>query len=914
MRRTSILYLTAALAVAGALVSCGETSASSAASSAVSISGVDIIGPQSVEVGKTIRLTADVLGSDVDTVLWSSSDEAVAAVSEDGTVTGISAGTAVICATSTENSTYFGTYAISVTLPKTDSFSLTVRGSEDISYDAALKVYSVPLGLDFSIAPVFAAGVRTPDVISYSIVYPSGASASMFTLDHQEDNSALVHPMAVMEGVVVKVTASYSDMGSDSLIQSLTFNVTDLNAENLLRMQSLLGSIAAREREGLLSSSVTRTAEISQEEVLSQSIEHLSYTDATYISRESGASVENYYSGSHLGTYYCFSYGEDGTIGKVYENAAMQETDPVGMYFEVQSDVPVYGHSGILSNFFSSTHAMEYGLTSFGNAYCYAYAEFLYQSDFCRISSQYTDPYNGNAYSVLLEISYSESTGELTSYRFYETADTESGRVVYEEKAENFVYGTKTADSSLLNDLYLDMDIYYLTSFDLVEIAGTSVEGSYNYSDLTKYGSDSVSEENGMVKYTLTYDKTLVLEVSSLQPATATVLIDTVTAKSSDTSQIPDVSAMGGIFAISAGKNDEGLSQPGQATFTFTSKKGVERSVIVCFVDSELKGLNVTNVPSGNAFGDIFVGDCSSYFFLNTDPDESKYSFNIEILSGPEQGIELYRYENGNLDGYPGFSYAIRGRLAGSYAFRFYVEQYPEIVAEGTYSIEVLEPYGTEYLRESLVAPKAVYEYNTGTMDLLLTFASDTELTLSQTLLGGSEMVQTIAYHLEAGAVVIEDGQTFDEDFYFSSALGGKAPYSADFDEIRLYLCIGDTAAYTPITFRKVVDKSDLAAYLSGKNFSCESFIVGYGMCVAEVSFQSGAGVFRLRRNSDSSVVTEVTFRFVYNADPAVTSLVLSDIQGTGELSLTDASGYYNTAASTLEFRLTDGTILRFAI
>lgn len=64
---------------------------------------VAISGDYSVEVGETIVLTAETVGGVDTSYTWTSSDTAIATVAEDGTVSGVAAGTAMIVATGAES-------------------------------------------------------------------------------------------------------------------------------------------------------------------------------------------------------------------------------------------------------------------------------------------------------------------------------------------------------------------------------------------------------------------------------------------------------------------------------------------------------------------------------------------------------------------------------------------------------------------------------------------------------------------------------------------------------------------------------------------------------------------------------------------------------------------------------------------
>ena len=91
----------------------------------VAVTGVDIPNTASVEVGSTTQLTATISPSNAtnQNVSWSSGNTSVATVASDGTITGVSAGTAVITVT-TEDGSYTDTCTVTVAAAITYTYKL----------------------------------------------------------------------------------------------------------------------------------------------------------------------------------------------------------------------------------------------------------------------------------------------------------------------------------------------------------------------------------------------------------------------------------------------------------------------------------------------------------------------------------------------------------------------------------------------------------------------------------------------------------------------------------------------------------------------------------------------------------------------------------------------------------------------
>ena len=188
------------------------TSSSSSSSIIETIIGVEIAGPKSCIVGKTITLVADVLGSENDNVTWTVDNDTIASINEEGVLTGLSEGEVNVTATSVKDPTKSKTVTITINYLKAEELFISIEENEFITYDAQTKTYSVPLGHTFYVNSTFAENTKIPDV-SYSVVYPDGSTeGTTVTIEPIQDTTkAKVIAYAAMDGLVVKAPGRYSD-------------------------------------------------------------------------------------------------------------------------------------------------------------------------------------------------------------------------------------------------------------------------------------------------------------------------------------------------------------------------------------------------------------------------------------------------------------------------------------------------------------------------------------------------------------------------------------------------------------------------------------------------------------------------------------------------------------------------------
>ena len=891
------------------------------------ITGVEIVGPTSVLVGKTIRLTADVLGSDNDDVSWSSSDTSIATVNNEGVVSGISEGSVEIIATSIKDPTKSVSYTINVTLPKANEISLFIEENENVSYDNTNDIYTVFLGqtfyIDTSILPL---DTKQPD-ITYSVTYPDGSEDTSVSLEIIPDTTrAKVISYKIFDGLIITATGKYSDLATENLKASIEIDVIDRNLDKYTDVLSIVNNLKEKENNELVSSKLTRTKSTTVNDITTtknEVLKHHSYLNATYVENNIKTLVDdrleneetiNYYQGINTidanNYFYTFKYDENQKITELYNST--NNIEEIGLMFDVHSSI-TYGYYNILNNILSSgTKLYEGDIISFGNTYAYAYADFNIGTDNFSITSICFDEDYDINYKLSLNVTYTQNT--LTGYTFIEEIDDGISSTIYTETASDFIYDTKISDSVANNDNFLDLNQYYVDDYEIVQFNEKDPDDSYDYTNLDKYGAIK-GNEGDLVKYTTTYDKTIVLKANPLSPSTANINFDNIKVTSSNNEQVPSVSSIfDGIFAINAAKNDDGDSLPGKATFTFKSTKGVTKQIVIEFVDAILESVNVdtNNVATYDEntdtylFDSIFVDKYSDYFFINTTPDESKYSFDINIITGENDGINLVKHEKGNEFGYPDYSYSILGHKPGTYTFKIFVVDHEDVQSEETFKIEIKEVYSKEFIAQNIVGE--TYEYYGSTTTYSFTFTSETQLDYSETFL--DEVKSTsFTYHIEDGAIVVDETQSFSNGMYFSRLSKGNINFSDDFSSIFPYIEIYDSSALPNINrftyyfeFKHLfnIETIDsIGTYINGKTFDNEEGNLS-------VEFNNGEGILTFK-DYNNNVLAVFTFNYVF--DDVTNTLAISNSSSSNtKYTLLDSSCSFDYYSLEFVFKIQTNT------
>jgi len=908
------------------------TSSSSSSSSKVEyITGVEIVGPTSVLVNKRIRLTADVIGSDDDSVTWESSDSSIASVESDGSVLGLKEGQVEIKATSVKDPSYYGLYTVSITLPKANQINVFIDEG-DVSYDKTKDVYTAFLGqtfyIDTSFTPIDS---KQPD-ITYSVTYPSGTEENSVSVEIIPDTTrAKIISYGVYEGLIITATGKYNDLATADLKSSIEVNILDKNADIYNEALNLINSL---DETNKVSSTFNRTITTITDDVETKKVEdytHKSFTNASYVDKNvktytnnqlDNEEVTHYYQGVNTlngnNNFYTFSYDDEQNITNIYDSSkytnGVIDASNISLFFDVQGNI-TYGYLGMIKNIVSgSSNIYDGSIASFANTYVYAYSNIQIthtegSSSDIKITSECLDEDYDISYALDLHVTFTGNKFE--RYSFTEIIDNGTTKTIFKEEIVDYKEGTLLEDTTSNNDSFINLNQYYLEDYEIIQFNEKDPNGAYDYTNENKYGAIQ-GLENGLVKYYTTYDKTIVLKVNALSPTTANVNFDNVKVQSSDNSQVPSVSSIAdGIFTINAAKNDAGKSLTGKAIFTFTSTKGVTKQVVIEFTKTILKDVNVTfgskapkYIESENLyeFDPIFEGDNSDYFFINTTPDEDIYEFNLDVIEGDASGIELFRYEKNNIQGNPEFSFSIKGIKKGTYKFKIQVKGFELIKDDKTFKITVDEPYSIEYIKEKIINES--YEFKGSISTYKFTFVDETTLSYIEEYGYGGSSSTTFKYHIEEGAIVIDETQNFLSGMYFSRLSKGKVLFTRDFKVLNFYIEIYDEnrlesqSAFTyNINFNKVnkpVAVEDVVDYINGKTLIDSESVI-------EVSFNNGKGT--LNFYDYSGLIATFTFDYAYNSKSK--QIVFSNSTSSNETyTLIDKKCEFDTYNQELVFRI----------
>lgn len=912
------------------------------------ITGVVVAGERSLKVGQTTTLVADVLGSDNDLVTWSSDNEDIAIVSNEGEVTALDEGKVTIKATSSEDPTYSADIMIDIYYPNIQGVKIVVDNTPGVNFDQDENEYNLPLGRDIYITyevtnPQY---YKKPTHINFKLTLPSGLpNNNIFTLDYTDDESMrVIRTFDAIENAIITLELGYENTEIPYIYDVATFNVIDINAPKKNELFNDFETLKTYEQNNVNKITISRNKEIvtNNEQVNEATMfnsdiyNNAAYTqieNSTYIDENNNSLSTSYYHHSISNNYYiAFEADSEDNIVELYENKSTHNND------EIKNNVnfaPIFyegslllGVNEVLKSYFISDYSfIADDVVTFSDPSIYAYANFVEEENIKTITSVYNDADTGITYQISLQITYLNDV--ISSTIFNETIIDGDKTISFQESI-SLTTGERNDDGEVINPNYIDTNNYYYSSFEVTDYHGSKLNPQggyiYDYSNDEKYGVDSITSEDGLTKYTLTYDKTLILKIKSPSPSTANSLIDKIVAVSSDENQIKSVETVGeDLFAINPIANSDGLAQTGKATFTFTSRKGTTHQIIVEFIAKDLQGIVVSNIPNLD-MGEIYQNKYTPYFYLNAIPDEDKYEFGINILSGPTNGITLNRWAYDNEFGYPGFSYYIEGISIGEYTFKFFASEEGAIVqSEDTYTLKVIPPKTVDEIKEIIIGETYRYATTNNTHVATICFDTDTTFTLTSEMIGSEKVSTTITYHIETGKVIIDDttNNTLGAGFYWSKINPGEIIFDNTYTNMSIKFTDsasgGDTTLGSYyVHFNKVIsggDIEDFENYINGNTYTKNDtqFISSLGQSNISVSFDNGKGTLTLTPVNTSTASVIYTFDYVYVNENNTCELSLSNIEVNNELFTMNSSSSVDLENGTITFVIFSNSI-RYAI
>lgn len=892
--------------IAGGLISCNNDETPVVDGD---VTKVLVSGPYSVEVGKTITLIASVQGSSDTRVTWSVNDTSIATITSEGVLTGIKEGTVEVKATSVKNPEIFGTWSVKVNETQASGIEIVIDTSnEDIYVEDG--VYYIPGGVEFYITYSLQGGGKIPDSVEYNFSFASqdeNVTSSDCVIEpvmgeSGKYDSAIVKFNRAFEGGIITASASYLSSVSADMKTSVFVNSYDKNSENTSKLLTIIDNIRAKETTNL----IRGTQEVKQGEVTTTTIFN-SYLDATYSTKEvvnEDSLVNKEYAYSTLdeeeNILYYFSYNEDKTIDEIFVNETFNSEklneykNKVPVAHFIVDGAPTYGFANLLSLLF--TNKTYQGETSFGDFTMNSNAQYTFNENQVKVDTLFVDDFDIEI-KVNFELNYNANF-ELTSYKYEvstKEANEEELTLKYAENGKDFVYGEKSLDTTK----EISLSNYYITSFKAKYIENYAETVLGDGADNSKYEYISF-EANGSENrdlYITSYDNTIPLKISDYTPQSASLLIDVakVTALNSVAGARNILIFEDGTILISAPKDEDGYFIVSEDVVTIETRGGAVENVVIKWTKPELKGLNFDcpndqSVNTSHQFASIRPYQETPYFWLNADPDDSIYSFDMKVVSGDSKGINLKRYESDK--SIPSGAYTIEGLTPGNYEFYFFVEGYETIKTEN-FTLTILDPISADTYKENLIGN--TYSYMTDTMKYSLYFENDHNIVLTTPNItndGGSATESVnINYQITDGRVSIVpdviDGETkvnqiFDsETSYFESAYASDLVISEDFSKVTICMRLrSDSEAdvydyhYANYTFSLPANLNELA----NKSFACESFLLGKStMTKLVISFnENDQGIMVLTEISTNNVLATLSFNYAY--DSANATLNLSNV------------------------------------
>ena len=198
-------------------------------STTVDVSSITITGNSSVEVGGTVQLSAVVhpVNASNKNVTWSSNNNSIATVNENGLVTTLGAGEVIITATSVSNTNISATYTITITEAVTDADRLVTSGLR-----SRWIFENTPSTVEID---TFGQTIAFLDTVSDKgdIVFAKDSSETL-------DISAIANKRFTANGFTLG--AAMKDSGSGKIVNDTNFNKTEFTLEFCIKLVSSIES------------------------------------------------------------------------------------------------------------------------------------------------------------------------------------------------------------------------------------------------------------------------------------------------------------------------------------------------------------------------------------------------------------------------------------------------------------------------------------------------------------------------------------------------------------------------------------------------------------------------------------------------------------------------------------------------
>lgn len=882
MKKQKYLVLLSSFALVTNIVSCNSSSSSnqnsSSQTSTSQVNKIEINGANTLLVGQTTKLNANM------DVIWESSDTSKATISSSGEVKAISPGVVTFTATSKNDSNLKATHSITIEekLPTKDCLKLSISG-EKVSYDETKKAYLIPLGLQASVTLTTESGYKTPSV-SFSVSFlDQSISTSIVDISKVDDTSCTLVGNGVVSGGTLTANCSFDDDSSHNIKLSLDFEILDTNSSKKEEAFTKLDSVNSNELDKLTKATISLKKKEQNKDEESSIYSYSLFNNSTYASLNNNGTISNYYSGIKDNKYYLFSYDSSNKLDQVISSYSITESESyllqANSIFNIYNNSTVYLISGIIKTLFNSNYSLGGDFVNFSNNLAYGNSQFTINDNLVKVTSSFKD----SSY-INMELVVNFENNLIKDFSFKEEFK-ENNQVIsyYQLESTNLTYGNKLDDNSTNNPSYLSFDNYYFSQLKLICLSGSKLDNVYDYTDTKKFGGTSGEYDLSTNTYSLPIYKSLPLKIDD---SLGNLAIDNIKIEANNTQiDIPSLTS-DGILLFSAKsvriEQEDGTYksevQEGETTFTLTSSKNnISYSVNVKFSKVNLTSIEITdNKPTNNDFGNVYLGEYSSYFSLKAEPSDDAADYDYEVVDQSNNIIDelsVYQYQDGNLDGISSFSYSIIGSKVGTYRFKLRAKG-TNITTQEVFTINIIQPISKQDLINNLVGKSFVN--NGDTTKQICEFVSESilRITYINTIDSSSSRADVNIEFKDGGVYINQEvdignnykGQIFN-DFEYEKICGGKIKLGQDYSSISFFVTKKGQSLYQ-IEFTKdessLIDYDNLNTYLNNKTYSSTSFM-GFKV-ITDLTFTStNSGKLIVYRYYDNSKIIEIDFNYSYS-------------------------------------------------